>query len=839
MVKATVFLYNYFSKHKVALYFILLLSTAFFAYFASKIYFEEDITKLLPSVDKGGTEKLVFSNLKVKDKLFILFQSCSGETDEDGLLEACDNFIQSLIEKDTVYNTINNVLYEIDESLLENGIAYLYENVPAYLDESAYAMMDSLLLKENIEKQMEENYNMLVSSAGSIYKQLIVQDPIGIRNIFFHSMKDLRNGLGGNYTVYNGHIFTPDTTVALAFLSPNFMSFDSMQGTRMIDMVEKEIEQFEKENPDIEVLYHGAPVQSVYNSKRIKMDLVITISISLILIAVILLACYKNKSTLVYLIVPVVYGVLFAMAIMYFIKGSMSLMAMGIGAIVMGVAFSYCLHVITHYKYVSDPVKVLKDQTKPIIMGSLTTIGAFMGLLLTESELLRDFGLFASLGLVGTTFFCLVFLPHFFRPAKNKKSEKAFHIIEKINNYPFEKQKWLIVSIVVVSVVCFIASPFVKFDADLINIGYHEAKVIRSRQLLESKTSDNVATVYFAAVSDNLDSALKNTKALTQELDKELQAGIIKGYSSTSSMFIPTDEQQRRIDLWNNYWTDSRKETLKKNIAQAGQKYRFGANAFTPFYDILDDEYEPENLYDAEVIPAEILDNIIEYADNQYMVFVPVQMKRSDMFEVGSRVADNNPDFLVIDPLYYTANMVEMIHSDFDITLAISSLFVFLVLLVSYRSLTLSLIAFLPMGLSWYIVLGCMAIFGIEFNLINIVISTFIFGIGVDYSIFIMDGLLGKYRSESKLIVYHKTAIFFSAVILIIVTASLLFAVHPAISSIGVSTLIGMGATIIISYSLQPFLFNLLIGKRLDNGKEPFTVSYLFSRLTGKSRKKD
>ena len=39
------------------------------------------------------------------------------------------------------------------------------------------------------------------------------------------------------------------------------------------------------------------------------------------------------------------------------------------------------------------------------------SIGAFAGLLFTDSQLLRDFGLFASLTLVGTTLFSLVLLP--------------------------------------------------------------------------------------------------------------------------------------------------------------------------------------------------------------------------------------------------------------------------------------------------------------------------------------------------------------------------------------------------------------------------------------------
>ena len=97
-------------------------------------------------------------------------------------------------------------------------------------------------------------------------------------------------------------------------------------------------------------------------------------------------------------------------------------------------------------------------------------------------------------------------------------------------------------------------------------------------------------------------------------------------------------------------------------------------------------------------------------------------------------------------------------------------------------------------------------------NLINIVVSTFIFGVGVDYSIFITEGLLSEARTGSRAMLgHHKAAIFFSAAILAIVTCSLLFARHPAIRSIGLATLIGMATTIMISYSLQPFLFRQLM----------------------------
>ena len=244
---------------------------------------------------------------------------------------------------------------------------------------------------------------------------------------------------------------------------------------------------------------------------------------------------------------------------------------------------------------------------------------------------------------------------------------------------------------------------------------------------------------------------------------------------------------------------------------------------FMEFQNMVEEERSTLVLADSDILPSSLKSNMIEYTDGKYMVFTPVNMKLSDKREVCDEVT-RIPHLVVIDPYYYTNNMVKLIHDDFSTTLLMSSLFVLIVLLLSYKSVILALIAFLPMALSWYIVLGVMSIFNMQFNLINIVITTFIFGIGVDYSIFVMDGLLSEFRIRKNVLVFHKTAILFSAFVLIVSVASLMFATHPAVRSIGVSTLIGMTTAVIISYSLEPFLFYWLIKRPIAKKKAPVTV---------------
>ena len=812
MEKLFIAIYRFFEKKKALMYGLLILSSVIFIYFGSKVQYEENIAKLLPQTDAATESGLAFGNLRVKDKIFIQLTSATDEPVAPETLAAyCDEFIETIQQKDTATHYIANVLYQIDDDLIINGLDYALTHVPSFVSPQAYARFDSLLTEEAVDAQMALNYDLVMNDEEGNKTTMVGQDPAALRMAMIPQGMSMDKGAAG-FTLIDRHLFVPDSTVALAFLAPNFSSFDSMSGILLVDLLEEEIKHFTAEHPEVDIYFHGNPVNSVFNSRQIRSDLWLTVGLSLLVICMVLGYCFRNKSTLFMLLSPVVYGVFFSLACMYWLKGGMSLMAMGIGAIVMGVALSYCLHVLTHYKYVSDPVQILKDQATPVILGCLTTIGAFLGLLFTESDLLKDFGWFASFAMVGTTFFALVFLPHFFRPEGNRRSDKAFRVLDKINSYPLDEKRGVRIALELICLVCLFTAGWVTFDSNLRNIGYNEPKVVKSRQLYEEKNSKGFATQYYAATAEDLDEALVYNKAILATLDSLKQEGALHQYAKVSELFIPLEEQEERIDLWKDYWTEERIADVRLTIDRMAKKNGLDPVMFEPFYMMIESDYEAESLYEAEVLPESLVSNFIEETtEGNFMVFTSVQLLEENKKVVNDAVAAQ-PHAVVIDPFYYTNDMVKLLNDDFNTILGISSVFVFLVLLVSFRSIPIALIAFLPMGLSWYVVQGIMGIFGVQFNLINIIIATFIFGIGVDYSIFVMTGLIAKAKGEDdNLLTYHKTAIFFSAFVLMVVTVALLFATHPAIHSIGISTLIGMSATILITYTLQPALFRYLM----------------------------
>ena len=834
-------IYRYFKGHKWLMWLLMVGSALVFAFFGLQLHYEENIVKLLPQTDNSASYDLVFSNLKVKDKVFIQIApkgftvgkiGSEPALDAETLSDFCDEFIDSLLVRDGG-KYISSVFNVLDDDTMMNVMDYAIAEFPTFVSPDCYAAFDTLLTWDKIRAQMAANASMLENDEDGNLTMLVTYDPAGLRYGMLGELKEVMNGtdrtveplsdgkedsaLSIGMTMKNRHLFTKDGNVVMAFVAPGFDYMDSQRSAGFVKMIEDEIVSFEALHPEVEVFMHGAPAMAANNSRRIKEDLAMTVGISLILIILLISLFFKNKSSILMLLSPVLYGTLAALAMMYWIKGSMSLMAIGIGAVVLGVALSYCLHVLTHYKYVDDPERVLRDESTPVFLGCLTTIGAFAGLLFTSSELLRDFGLFASFAMVGTTLFALVFLPQFFRPERNRKSEKAFALFDKINSLPLDSNPWILGTIALISVVCiFLPSP--EFDSNLRDINYMSPKVRESMKIYNAENNGGWSSQYYAATGSSLDSALLCNRRLSAALDSLQRAGIVKKHSDFGAFLVPEDEQQERIYDWSEYWKQpmgggrTRLQVTENLLAKAAREEGLSPDMFTPFHALCDADYAPESLYDSGVLPEGISSNFVERSDDgTYMIFSSVLMPEGEKMNVNKAV-DKVDGSLVIDPFFYTGNMVEIIHNDFNTILLISMIFVFVVLLLSFRNVAVSIIAFLPMTLSWYVVQGIMWIFGLKFNLINIIISSFIFGIGVDYSIFVMQGLLASASGKgTEMLNYHKTAIGLSAMILIVVTGSLLFAVHPAIRSIGISSIIGMSASILLSYSIEPFLFRQIL----------------------------
>lgn len=812
MTNLCIKIYRFFASHKGIYWTLMVGLFAVMGYCSSLIHLEEDINKLMPSSkNEDGSTKLAFADLRIKDMSYILFEG----DDTDSIIACCDAFMDSLAARDTAHAMLADAFYRIPlDELMPDAIDYMTQHLPAYIDTSVYAQLDSLLTPKHMKAQMQQNLEDMQGEFGSAFPELLEMDPLGLRNLIVNTLPLAGSGedLGG-YITLDDHIFVADSSMCVAFISPAFTANQTGGGAALFRTIN---ELRDKNTTGVNIWYHGTPAYGFYNSTTIKSDLIYTLSASLTLVLLILLFCFRRLRVIPLMVIPVAFGTLFALTMMYFLKGVLSLLALGIGGVILGVAMSYALHFIVHQTYVGSAEQVLKDETKPVLLGCITTIGAFIGIMFVETDLLRDFGLFASFAILGTTLFTLFFLPQLL-PTQGKRMPK---LVDKLCAFQADRSKWLVITVAILAVIgvggfCWGG---VQFDENMHHLSYNDDRVEHSSHLLDEKTSTGEKEKFFATSGSTMEEAIAYHQLLTAKLDSLQAIGLVKSYSHKSDIFIPLDVQEQRIEAWHNHWTPEREELARKLIAQTAPAADLDPEAFEPFFDLIHADYEADALYEAGIIPSGFLSTMMEKTyGGDYLCFTSVSFSSTDVDEAGSDyykiccAIAGEPHMMVLDTYFYTRDTLRQLNADFNILQWLSLLFVLAVLFVSFHyNIRHSVLGFVPIAVSWLIVLGAMYLFGRSFNLVNVIISTFIFGVGVDYSIFVMNGLVS---GETEKLHYHRTAILLSAIILLLTVGSMLLAKHPAIQSVGFSTLVGLIAAVVLSWVIQPALYRWTTGK--------------------------
>ena len=816
-------LYDYFERHKILFYLSLISCVLLMGFFALQVRFEENITQFFPDTKDSQNTIKVFDNLKIKDKIIIMLSSADTchRVEPDSLIEAAGRLQQTLTEK-AGGTLIKGIFAQVDQSLIGGATDFVYEHLPLFLTDTDYQRFDSLLTEKGIQAIMQKNYTNLLSPAGIALRSYILRDPLGLGSEALKHLQDFQ--LEANYEIYDEHIFSKDGSTLLMFITPVFSTGSTGKNDELIKILEEELQHVQGESPTIRAEYFGGPSVGVYNARQIKKDTILTSSLALLIIIVFISLVFKRKRSIPLIITPVLFGGLFALFLIFFIKGSISAIAVGAGSAVMGIALSYSIHMLAHQNHVSTVQQLIKEIAYPLTVGSFTTIGAFMGLIFTSSDLLRDFGLFASLALVGTTLFCLIYLPHFLKGQADVKQGRVLRIIEKINAYSYEKNKWLVGGILLITIICLFTSQKVGFNNDMMSLNYEPQHLKQSEEKLMQLFDSDEKTVLFVSVGKDMNQATETYAITNQKLSTLKDQGLIKDYASASQFLISPQEQQLRLKRWKDYWTDEKQQQIRKQLETAATEYRFRPGSFDPFYQWLNQPFG-EYHYTAQEddLSGKLLNEWQTSADSITMLISQIRISDQNKETVYQHFSKDQ-DVVIFDRSYFANKWVSAINDDFYLILYISSFLIFFALWFSYGRIELTLMSFLPMLVSWVIILGLMGILGIEFNIINIILSTFIFGIGDDFSIFIMDGLQNKYRTGQKVLNSHKTAIFFSAFTTVVGMGALVFAKHPALQSISLISILGMIAVVLVAYTIQPLIFRFFIAGPASKGLPPYTL---------------
>ena len=253
-----------------------------------------------------------------------------------------------------------------------------------------------------------------------------------------------------------------------------------------------------------------------------------------------------------------------------------------------------------------------------------------------------------------------------------------------------------------------------------------------------------------------MDGALEKSQRLQPSLDRLVREKAVHDYSSCSQFVVSKAEQKRRLALWESF-IERHKTELTTALRAAMQAEGFAPDSFNDYYSLLSKRYQPQQpAYFAPLTTTLFAGNIsIDKAEGRYNIVNVLSVKDKDMPQVKAKLADK--DCFSFDITSMNSAIANHLSNDFNYIGFACGLIVFLFLWLSFGNLELALLSFVPMAVSWLWILGIMSLCGMQFNIVNIILATFIFGQGDDYTIFMTEGSMYEYAYRRKMLASYKT----------------------------------------------------------------------------------
>ncbi len=758
----------------------------------TRLSYREDIRDFLP-LDEEERAALNDYDRQAQTSLIvaIIEQRDSTVDDPDLLVEGVETFLNAI-------DGLEGVTVQTDFSQMEEQQVKAYRQLPYLLEAADYQRMDSLLLQPDfIASRLQEAKERLLMpmGMGSMVEADITHDPLGLFSPVVSLMRD--TAMLSRFDIYDGCLLTADHRRALVLLTSPYGGSETASNERLLNLLNATADSVSSlltpslltpdsslPTPDSSLLspltirFCGAPVIAVTNASQIKTDSLLSVCIAAVLILLLLWFFLRSLKHILLIALTIGWGWVFAIACLSWVHQEVSVIVIGISSIIVGIAVNYPLHLIAHLRHTSDARQALQEIVKPLVVGNITTVGAFLALVPLRAAALRDLGLFSSFLLIGTILFTLIWLPQMVgysrshsrseecgvwsedTPAADTTSDSASDISHSTLHTPHSSKKILkILPIILLLLTAFFGyhSLHTTFDADLTHINY-------------------------------MTPAQRSDMALLQQLmptDSQRQQELSRRIPSTP------ETQQERLRLWQS-WASSHRDHLQSSLRDEATRAGFTPSSFDPFFSLFISRSEECGVRSEDTSAVDSASDSASDISHSTLHTPPSSNFSSNTSSLFSSIASHLSD-------------------DFNYIGWACACIVFFFLWASFRSLPLALLSFLPMAVSWLWILGIMALLGIQFNIINIILSTFIFGQGDDYTIFMTEGTVYEYKHHRPMLASYRRAILLSALIMFIGIGSLIIARHPALHSLAEVTIVGMFSVVLMAFIIPPLAFRLWI----------------------------
>jgi predicted exporter len=778
----------------------------------SALYFveyESSMDNILPQNEVIGRSMEFFRNSNIAGKVIVSMELISQEKDINDLLKEVDLLAGSLDK-----NLFPEVTAGIPESEFAGDIDVMFKNLPEMISGEELSQIDSWINQERISQKLHDAYLQLLKPQGMLLSSMFRSDPLGMRMLVLEKLKSLSSSTGYNVEIKNGHFVSRDGRHSMLIAKSAVSVTDSAGSKKLLASLKKSLETLPGYIRADIICGH---THTVSNEKLIKGDIVFISIIAAVAMLLLYGFVIRDVSAITIFMIPVV-SILFSIVLSYLLLGKLSYWVIGLGSTVAGIATDYGTHVYFAAQGKSDPSPFVKHVIKPVSFGALATIAIFIAFFFSGIKGYNQLAVVSIISIILSTLISIFVLPHLMLKPSGKASF-ADRIAEKLERGNLSSGLAVLFWIFFTLALSYFAV-HVEFERDIRNIDGTEKEIINAEERFHKTWGGEKTLAVLVVNSKDYESALEMNERIYRD---SVQAIGAENFTSVSALLPSEKTRKQNSEQWDKFWSEEREQKLQGLLSEEGKKYGFSKIAFDPFFnDLKVDHFDNTPLTPldrGEVSPplkkgdvggfsdgsdSGLFERFVQKTNGSYRLvsFFPDTKEYVDSINEISR---RYPGTYLVSASVLSSTLSEVVSADLKLMTWIAAISVIVMTYLCFFNIRETLIALVPPLTSIIWLFGLMSLLGLSINAANMIAGVLVIGLNSDY------GLFMTFRSRKEMNTGTITAITLCTVTTLIGAGVLIFAKHPALSSVGNTMVIGLGAGFFSSVMVVPKLCELTV----------------------------
>ncbi|NRA93656.1 MAG: MMPL family transporter [Psychroserpens sp.] len=313
-----------------------------------------------------------------------------------------NNFLKIFGEEGNliVFGVKDSTLFSVDKLNAWNQLSEDFKNYEEV--ETVVSIRDLQKLVKNVKKEKFDLEPFIKDSVSSI-----------------EQIENLQKELFNQYPFYDNFLFNSETkTIRTAIYLKKEIVNTSARKDFVIKTLRNKIQSFENDN-DLDVRVSGMPYIRTLNSQNIIDEIQLFILAALGVTSLIFFLFFRSfRATFISLIVVSI-GVMWTFGILGLLKYEITVLTALIPPLIIVIGIPNCIFLINKYQNevrrhgnkIKSLQRVITKVGNATLMTNLTTASGFATFILTESQLLKEFGIVASLSIIAIFILCLLIIP--------------------------------------------------------------------------------------------------------------------------------------------------------------------------------------------------------------------------------------------------------------------------------------------------------------------------------------------------------------------------------------------------------------------------------------------